>query len=88
MRKWLALLLVCVLLPFAAVAESDLFTYLKAADQRGKEIDTWGGGAGSWGAEYNRYYIPVEPGDTYVTLSYDRFGESVTLKVPLPEVTP
>ena len=74
-------------IPFGIVS-GDLFTYLKAADQRGKEIDTGGGGAGSWGAEYNRYYIPVEPGDTYVTLSYDRFGESVTLKVPLPEVTP
>jgi hypothetical protein len=82
-------LLVCAYdrIPFGIVS-GDLFTYLKAADQRGKEIDTWGGGAGSWGAEYNRYYIPVEPGDTCVTLSYDRFGESVTLKVPLPEVTP
>ena len=74
-------------IPFGIVS-NDLFIYLKAADQRGKEIDTGGGGAGSWGAEYNRYYIPVEPGDTYVTLSYDRFGESVMLKVPLPEVTP
>lgn len=74
-------------IPFGIVS-GDLFTYLKAADQRGKEIDTWGGGAGSWGAEYDRYYIPIEPDDTYVTLSYDRFGESVTLKVPLPEVTP
>ena len=74
-------------IPFGIVS-GDLFTYLKAADQRGTEIDTWGGGAGSWGAEYDRYYIPIEPSDTYVILSYDRFGESVTLKVPLPEVTP
>ena len=74
-------------IPFGIVS-GDLFTYLKAADQRGHEADNWGGGSGSWGAEYSRYYIPVEPGDTYVTLSYDRFGESVTLKVPLPEVTP
>ena len=74
-------------IPFGIVS-GDLFTYLKAADQRGTEVDTWGGGAGSWGAEYDRYYIPIESGDTYVTLSYDRFGESVELKVPLPEVTP
>ena len=74
-------------IPFGIVS-GDLFTYLKAADQRGNESDNWGGGSGSWGAEYSRYYIPVEPGDTYVTLSYHRFGESVTLKVPLPEVTP
>ena len=74
-------------IPFGIVS-GDLFTYLKAADQRGTEVDTWGGGAGSWGAEYDRYYIPIESGDTYVTLSYDRFGESVDLKVPLPEVTP
>ena len=74
-------------IPFGIVS-GDLFAYLKAADQRGHEADNWGGGSGSWGAEYSRYYIPVEPGDTYVTLSYDRFGESVTLKVPLPEVTP
>ena len=74
-------------IPFGIVS-GDLFTYLKVSDQRGNESDNWGGGSGSWGAEYSRYYIPVEPGDTYVTLSYDRFGESVTLKVPLPEVTP
>ena len=73
-------------IPFGIVS-GDLFTYLKAADQRGTEVDTWGGGAGSWGAEYDRYYIPIESGDTYVTLSYDRFGESVELRVPLPEVT-
>ena len=45
-------------------------------------------GSGSWGAEYDRYYIPIQPGDTYVTFSYDRFGESVELQIPLPEVTP
>lgn len=73
--------------PFGIVS-GNLFTYLKVADQRGTELDTWGGGSGSWGAEYDRYYIPIQPGDTYVTLSYDRFGESVELQIPLPEVTP
>lgn len=81
-------LLICAYdrIPFGIVS-GDLFTYLKVTDQRGTELDTWGGGSGSWGAEYDRYYIPIEAGDTYVTLSYDRFGESMTLQVPLPEVT-
>lgn len=74
-------------IPFGIVS-GDLFTYLKVTDQRGTELDTWGGGSGSWGAEYDRYYIPIQPGDTYVTFSYDRFGESVELQIPLPEVTP
>jgi len=73
-------------IPFGIVS-GDLFTYLKVADQRGMEINTWGGGSGSWGAEYDSYYIPIQVDDTYVTLSYDRFDESVELKVPLPEVT-
>ena len=82
-------LLVCAYdrIPFGIVS-GDLFTYLKVKDQRGTELETWGGSSGSWGAAYERFYIPMEPGDTHVTLSYDRFGESVTLKVPLPEVTP
>jgi len=73
-------------IPFGIVS-GDLLNYVRASDQRGVEADTWGGCAGSWGAEYDRYYIPIQPGDTYVILSYDRFGESVELKVPLPEVT-
>ena len=82
-------LLVCAYdrVPFGIVS-GNLFTYLKVADRRGTELDTWGGGSGSWGAEYDRYYIPIQHGDTYVTFSYDRFGESVELQIPLPEVTP
>lgn len=74
-------------IPFGIVS-GDLFTYLKAADQRGKEADNWWGGNGSWGASYKRYEIPVEANDTYVTFTYAGFGEFVELKVPLPEVTP
>lgn len=73
-------------IPFGIVS-GDLLGYVQAADQRGIIADNWGGGSGSWGAEYTRYYVPIEPGDTYVILGYDRFGESVELKVPLPEVT-
>lgn len=73
-------------IPFGIVS-GDLIVNLKVEDQRGIELDDWGRSSGSWGAVYEQFYIPIVPGDTYVTLSYDRFGESVTLKVPLPEVT-
>ena len=73
-------------IPFGIVS-GDLTAYLRVEDQRGTELESWGHSAGSWGAVYEQFYIPLEPGDTYVTLSYDRFGESVELKVPLPEVT-
>lgn len=74
-------------IPFGIVS-GDLTAYLRVEDQRGTELESWGRSAGSWGAVYEQFYIPIEPGDTHVTLSYDRFGESATLKVPLPEVTP
>lgn len=82
-------LLVCAYdrIPLGIVS-GDLTTYLRVEDQRGTELESWGRSSGSWGAVYQRFYIPIESGDTYVTLSYDRFGESVELKVPLPEVTP
>lgn len=59
-------------------------------DQRGNVTDRFGGsGKSNWGAEYSNRCMPVEPGDTYVTLLYDRLGESVSVQVPLPEeVTP
>lgn len=69
------------------IVSGDLLRQMKVEDQRGTELERWGGSSGSWGAVYERFYIPIEPSDTYVTLSYDRFGESVELKVPLPEVT-
>ena len=69
------------------IVSSDLLTYLKVWDQRGTQNDLWDGGSGSWGAEYRRIYIPIEPGDSHVTLTYDRYGESMELQIPLPEVT-
>ena len=74
-------------IPFGIVS-GEVLSRMKAADQRGTELERWGGSTGSWGAVYERFYIPIEPGDTHVTLSYDRYGESVELKLPLPEVTP
>ena len=36
-----------------------------------------------------RGFVETAPGDTYVTLSQDRFGQSFSLQIPLPEeVTP
>ena len=37
-----------------------------------------------------KYYksIEIQPGDTYVTLSQDRFGQKFSLRIPLPEVAP
>ena len=46
-------------------------------------------GNGCWMAEYSNRYVEIEPEDLYVTVEYDRFGESAYLVVPLPkEVTP
>lgn len=59
-------------------------------DQRGSPLE-WlpnGQGRGSIGANYQLRYVPVEPSDTFITLRYDRFGEDVSVKIPLPEVTP
>ncbi len=32
--------------------------------------------------------IGFQPGDTYVTLRYERFGEEIAVEIPLPEVEP
>ena len=32
--------------------------------------------------------VEIQPGDTYVTLSQDRFGQKFSLRIPLPEVAP
>ena len=54
-------------------------------DQRGQTpVDFWGGGSGSYGAVYARRWVPVQPGDTYVTLEYEQFGERFSLDIPLP----
>lgn len=72
--------------PFGIVSGS-LFTYMTLENQQGEQTDTWGGGTGSCGAAYKKYYIPIDPDDDHVTLRYDRFGECVALEIPLPEVT-
>lgn len=41
-----------------------------------------GGHAKRW---YGCVIVEIQPGDTYVTLEYDRFGESFSIDLPLPE---
>lgn len=72
--------------PFGIVSGS-LFGCMTLENQQGQQTDTWGGGTGSYGAAYKKYYLPIDPGDDHVTLRYDRFGERVVLEIPLPEVT-
>ena len=60
------------------------------ADQRGAvpDRDTGGGGKGCFTAEFTLRYVPVQEGDTSITLRYDRLGEHVAVEIPLPEVEP
>lgn len=43
-----------------------------------------GGGGSSAFVSNRRVIVPVAPGDTHVTLHYDRFGEKLAVEVPLP----
>lgn len=76
-------------LPGGVVSER-LLPNVWVEDQRGQPLE-WqfgGSGHGSGGADYQLRYVPVEPSDTFITLHYDHFGEDVSVKIPLPEVTP
>ena len=61
-----------------------IWSHTELANPRG-ETTFSGGGRGSWWAEYHEEYTVLEPGDTYVTLTYDYLGETHTVKLPLPE---
>jgi hypothetical protein len=42
------------------------------------------GGGGSAGAYFYTFsHIPVQAGEQYIYLQYDRFGDRVTLEIPL-----
>ncbi len=70
------------------IVSEELLNNTVVNNQRGEDRFS-GSGSGSWTAEYALRYVEVQPGDTYVTVEYDRFGESFLLEVPLPgEVTP
>lgn len=89
---WAARVSLCAYdrIPFGVVA-GDIHKGLTLENQRGEVLDSWtagGEGTGSYGAEYMSRYAAIEPGDTHVTLIYDRFGETASVDIPLPEVTP
>ena len=72
------------------VVSGQLLDNMVLEDQRGlaPEHGLGGGGKGNFGADYSLDYLPVEPGDTFLTLRYDRLGEHVAVEIPLPEVEP
>ena len=41
-------------------------------------------GRGNWRVEYRSIRIPVQKGDSCVTLHYEAFGEQIRLELPLP----
>ena len=72
------------------VVSDRLLPDVRIEDQRGEALEwlSGGSGRGSFGADYQLRYVPVEETDTSVTLRYERFGEDIAVEIPLPEVTP
>lgn len=73
-------------IPWRTVSEG-ILDYGELSDQRGRtdELRLGGGGKSNYGADYATDYIQIEPGDTYVNWTYDRFGTYVTVEIPLPK---
>ena len=69
------------------VVSQRLLPSVVLADQRGAVPDrgTGGGGKGCFTAEFTLRYVPVQEGDTSITLTYDRLGETAEVTIPLPE---
>jgi len=69
------------------VVSEALLNNVVIEDQRGRR--RWdgghGGGGGHYMREYGTRYADIEPGDEYVTLTYQRFGEDIRVQVPLPK---
>ncbi len=72
------------------VASERLVANLRLEDQRGDvpEFPMGGGEVGTVTAWYTTCYLPIQPGDSHVTLRYERFGEEIAVEIPLPEVEP
>ena len=70
------------------VVSGQLLHNVELADQRGNNPGLAGPGSrgkGNFGAEYSLDYLLIERGDTFITLRYDRLGETVAVEIPLPE---
>lgn len=86
--KYLAEAGVCVYdrIPGGIVSER-IFANITPESQRGeaREYGRNGGGAGNWMVMETRMWAPVRPGDEFMVLRYERFGETIRVTVPLPE---
>ncbi|MBE6910617.1 MAG: hypothetical protein E7474_13760 [Ruminococcaceae bacterium] len=51
-----------------------------------RKLNFSGGGEGGTGATYKQWVVPLEAGDTSLTLRYERFGVMVERTFALPEV--
>ena len=72
----------------AGVVSDKLWTNL-AVTANGAERTRYAAGGGGWsdlGASFQRIRVPLEPGDTSLTLRYDRFGTAAELTIDLTEV--
>ena len=79
------------------VGNDVLRIYRVAVGHSGDELGVWeaenprgetkgaGGGRGSWWVEYTAKSAVLEPGDPYVTVTYDYLGQHVSVELPLPE---
>ena len=70
------------------VVSRQLISHVALESQRGPvsqrtQLATRGGS--SWFCDAALLYVPVQSGDGHVTLRYERFGESLTVDIPLPE---
>ena len=61
-----------------------IWSHTEVANPRGETVFS-GSGRGNWWVEYQRQYAALEPGDTYVTVTYDYLGERRSVELPLPE---
>ena len=70
------------------IASERLISNLRLEDRRGDVLPVRSGNVGTVTAWYTTCYLPIQPGDTHVTLHYERFGEEIAVEIPLPEVEP
>lgn len=67
------------------VVSQQLLPSVVFEDPRGALLQrSGGGGKGSWRADFSSWSVTVQPGDAYVTLRYERFGERIAVRIPLP----
>ena len=63
---------------------NSIWSHTQVENPRG-ETQWSGGGRGSWWVEYTSKFAVLEPGDPYVTVTYDYLGQEISVELPLPE---